>query len=162
MSEKNVPAKTETRPVPRPLALFDEMVNEIDQIWHRPWMANFPWAARRFAKEGFNFMPRIDVFNQDNKLVVKADVPGMKREDIQVLLEEGDLVVKGERKEETKVEKENYYKAECMYGSFYRRVPLTFEVKPEDIAAKLVDGVLEVTIPVPPAAKPEVKEIAVN
>lgn len=162
MSEKNVPAKTENRPVSRPLALFDDLVNEIDQLWHRPWMTNLPWTARRFEKEGFNFMPRIDVFNQDNKLFVKADLPGMKREDIQVLLEEGDLVVKGERKEETKVEKENYYKAECTYGSFYRRVPLTFEVKPEDITAKLVDGVLEVTIPVPPAATPEVKTIAVN
>lgn len=142
--------------------MFDDLVNEIDQLWHRPWMASFPWTARRFEKEGFNFMPRIDVLKKDDFLVVKADLPGMKREDIHVALEEGDLILKGERKEEVKVEKENYYKAECMYGSFYRRVPLSFEVKPDDIVAKLVDGVLEVTVPVPPTVKPEVKEIAIN
>lgn len=162
MSEKNVPVKVENRPLPRPRAMFDELMNEIDQLWHRPWMTNLPWTTRRFEKEGFNFMPRIDVFNKDNQMIVKADLPGMKREDIQVLLEEGDLVLKGERKEETKVEKDDYYRAECMYGSFYRRIPLTFEVKPEDIAAKLTDGVLEVTVPVPPEVKPEVKEIAIN
>ena len=162
MSEKNVPAKMENKPVARPLAMFDELVNEIDQLWQRPWTANFPWMARRFEKEDFNFMPRIDVFKKDGNLVVRADLPGMKREDIYVALEEGNLILKGERKEETKIEKENYYKAECMYGSFYRRVPLTFEVKPEDIVAKFHDGVLEVTVPAPPAAKPEVKEIAVN
>jgi HSP20 family protein len=162
MSEKNLPAMMENKPAHRPLAMFDELVNEIDQLWQRPWMTGFPWMARRFEKEPFNFMPRIDVFKKDGSLVVKADLPGMKREEIHVALEEGGLVLKGERKEETKVEKENYYKAECAYGSFYRRVPLAFEVKPEDIVAKFTDGVLEVTVPAPPVVKPEVKEIAIN
>lgn len=160
MFEKNVPVKAETRPALRPPALFDELVNEIDHLWNRPW-TSLPWMARRFEKD-LNFMPRIDVFQKDGNLVVKADLPGMKREDIYVALEEGNLVLKGERKEETKVEKEDYYKAECVFGSFYRRVPLTFEAKPEDIAAKFADGVLEITVPVPPTVKPEVKEIAVN
>jgi HSP20 family protein len=162
MSEKNVPVKVENRPAYRPMAMFDELVNEIDQLWHRPWLGNLPWTARRIEKEGFNFMPRIEVLKKDDALIVKADLPGMKREDIHVALEEGDLVVKGERKEETKVEKDDYYKAECMYGSFYRRVPLGFEVKPDNIVAKLVDGVLEVTVAIPPTVKPEVKEIAIN
>lgn len=161
MSEKTVPVQAEPRPALRPLALFDELVSEIDHLWHRPWMTSLPWMARRFEKD-LNFMPRIDVLQKDGNLVVKADLPGMKREDIHVELEEGNLVLKGERKEETKVEKENYYKAECAFGSFYRRVPLTFAVKPEDITAKLTDGVLEVTVPVPPTVKTEVKEIAVN
>lgn len=159
MSAKNVPMKAETRPAVHPLGMFDELMNE---LWNRPWMKSFPWAASRFEKEGLDFLPHIDVLKKGDTLVVKADLPGMNREDIHVALEEGDLVLKGERKEETKVEKEDYYKAECRYGSFYRRVPLTFEVKPEDIVAKLVDGVLEVTVPVPPTVQPEVKEIAIN
>ncbi len=162
MFDKSVPVKVENRPVLRPLAMFDDLFSELDQLWQRPWMTNLPWMARRFEKEGLDFMPRVDVMKKDDLLVVRADLPGMKREDIHVALEDGALVVKGERKEETKVEKENYYKAECQYGSFYRRVPLTFEVKPESIVAKLVDGVLEVTVPVPPTVQPEVKEIAIN
>ena len=157
MPAKNVPVKAEYRP--RPLAMFDEIVNE---LWHRPWMSSLPWVANRLEKEGFGFMPRIDIFKKGDTLVVKADLPGMKREEIHVVLEEGDLILKGERKEESKIEKEDYFKAECMYGSFYRRVPLAFEVKPEDIVAKFDDGVLEVTVPVPPTVKPEIREIAIN
>lgn len=161
MNEKTmVPTKTENRPL-RPFAMFDDLVNDFEQLWQKPWLANFPWRARRFDKEEA-FIPQLDVYKKDNELVVKADLPGMKKEDIQVMLEEGDLILKGERKEETEVEKEGYYRAECMYGTFYRRLPLGFEVPPDKIAAKFIDGVLEVRLPVPVEEEKKVLEIPIN
>lgn len=157
--DKMATTKTENRPVYR---LMDELVNDFEQLWQKPWLPVLPFNRRRFDKEALPWMPKLDVFKKDNEMVVKADLPGMKREDFQVYLEEGDLILKGERKEETKIEEENYYKAECNYGSFYRRLPLTFEVDPAKIIAKFNDGVLDLHIPMPVEAKPTVKEIPVN
>ncbi|HET7510549.1 MAG TPA: Hsp20/alpha crystallin family protein [Solirubrobacterales bacterium] len=159
MTEKNL-TKVESRPTNRgPLAMFDELVNEFEGLWQKPWLMPF---NRRFAKESLTWTPRLDAYKKDGELIVKADLPGMKREDFQVYLEEGNLILKGERKEETKVDEPDYYKAECFYGSFYRRLPLTFDVAPEKITAKFIDGVLEVHVPMPVEATPAVKEIPVN
>jgi HSP20 family protein len=161
MNEKMM--KTENRPAHRgPLAVMDELANELEQLWQKPWLPTFTFARRRFDKEATTWMPRLDVFKKDNDLVVKADLPGIQKEDIQVYLEEGDLILKGERKEETKVEEESYYRAECTYGSFYRRLPLGFAAVPETINAKFQDGILEVHVPMPVEAKPEVKPIPVS
>jgi len=159
MMEK-IATKTGHRPILRgTLATVDDLMNEIEQLWQKPWL---PFHRRRVDKEGMAWIPRIDVYQKDNEMVVKADLPGMKREDFQVYLEEGDLILKGERKEETQVEEERYYRAECHYGTFYRRLPLEFETSPEKISARFVDGVLEVHVPMAVAAKPAVKEIPVN
>ena len=109
------------------------------------------------------FTPRVDVFKEENELVVKADLPGLKKEDVHVTIEEGDLILKGERKEEKEVKKDDFYKAECFYGSFYRRLPLNFEAPPDKVNAKFTDGVLEVRLPMPPGEqKPVPQEIAIN
>jgi HSP20 family protein len=87
----------------------------------------------------------------------------MKKEDVEVAIEEGDLILRGERKEETEVEEENVYRWERSYGSFFRRLPLTFEVKPEAVNANFKDGVLEVTLPLPKEEKkPKAQKIAVH
>jgi HSP20 family protein len=153
--------KTENRPAHRgPLAVMDDLVNEIEQIWQqKPWL---PILRSRFEKDALAWMPKLDVYKKDKELIVKADLPGMKREDFQVYLEEGDLILKGERKEETKVEEESYYRSECTYGSLYRRLPLGFTPAPEAINAKFQDGVLEVHIPMPAEVKPEMKTIPVS
>jgi HSP20 family protein len=93
--------------------------------------------------------PSVDVYERDNTLVVKAEVPGLKKEDIEVALDQGDLVIRGERKAESEVKEENYYRIERNYGSFYRRIPLPFEVQADQVSASYNDGVLEVRIPKP-------------
>jgi HSP20 family protein len=105
----------------------------------------------------------MDVYEQAGALVVKAELPGVKKEEIEITLEEGDLVLRGEHQAETEVKEEAFYRMERSYGSFYRRLPLAGDVKPEQITATLTDGVLEVRIPKPAEeAKTTPQKIAVK
>jgi HSP20 family protein len=99
------------------------------------------------------FTPKTDVYEQDGTLVIKADLPGLKKNDVEVTVDQGDLVISGERKPETPVKDEDYYQGEQTYGKFYRRVPLPEGVKPDQIKAAHKDGVLEIDIPIPPQSK---------
>ncbi len=125
-----VPMKNEAlRPTYRgPFAMFDELRTEFENLMQKPF---WPAFTNRFREEKETWTPRIDVFEKDHDLVVRCDLPGMKKEDVHVTMEEGDLVLFGERKEETETQKESYYRAECNYGAFYRRLPLAFKVNPE-------------------------------
>jgi len=154
------PVKTETaRPFFRtPLGFFDNMLSEVENLWQKPL---FRPLARRFD-ENLTWVPTFDVYEQDGKLMVKADLPGLKKEDIRITLEDGALVLQGERKEEKKVEKEDYYLAESNYGSFYRRLPLTFAADFNQITAAFTDGVLEIQIPMPVKEQPKPQEIPVH
>jgi HSP20 family protein len=166
MEKMNVPVKAEAmRPGFRPLALFDEMLSDFEPLWQRPWAPLFPTTMnrlRRFGEETMTWMPKLDVYEEKDHLVVKADLPGMKKEDVHLAIDEGDLVIEGERKEEKKVEKESYYKAECNYGAFYRRLPLSFDVKAEDITAKFANGVLEIHMPKPIEIEKKLQEVAIH
>jgi HSP20 family protein len=93
------------------------------------------------------FMPSTDVYVDGDSLVVKADLPGMSRDDVNVSIDNGDLVVSGERRHESNVDERNMYRSECAYGSFYRRVPLPQGADPEHVEARFRDGVLEVKVP---------------
>src|SRR5689334_8991552 len=102
----------------------------------RDEMARFwPWAARPLPELPGDWMPRMDVYEQDHTLVVKVELPGVKKDDIEVSLDQGDLVIRGERKAEREVKEAEYYRMERSYGSFYRRLPLGFAVKPEQVEA---------------------------
>jgi HSP20 family molecular chaperone IbpA len=144
-------------------SLFDELHNEFQMFWDRPlynWMSvarpNRP-LARRLA-----WMPTMDVFEKNGEIIVKTDLPGMKKDEVQILLEDGDLVLKGERKTVKETKEENYYRSERGFGEFYRRLPLPEGVDAKLIAAKFTDGVLEVKIPLPTVKKPEPTKIHVG
>jgi HSP20 family protein len=145
-----------------PFELFDALEEEMARFWRSPWRIG-PWTLgrplRRLAPAPWT--PRIDVYEKGGNLVVKAELPGIKKEDVRVTLEGGDLVIRGERKEEHEVKEEDYYRAERTYGSFYRRLPLPFETTAEQITAGFSDGVLEITVPKPAEDKPKAQQIAV-
>lgn len=153
--------KKETELVPRgffrdPFALMREMAPEFDSLfgeWPRPF---FRWPeVRRRAISEIGWYPEIDVFEKDNRLVTKIDLPGMKKEDVKVEVTDGQLTISGERKREAEEKGEELYRHEREYGSFYRRVPLPEGAKIEDVKATFTDGVLEVSVPLP--ARPEKK-----
>lgn len=105
------------------------------------------------ALEPAAWSPKVDVIERDNRLVTRVDLPGVKKEDVTVEVTDGHLVLSGERKLETEEKKDNIYRKEREYGSFYRVFPLPQGVKLEDVKATFADGVLEVSIPLP--ARPE-------
>jgi HSP20 family protein len=155
--------KTLARATPAaPFGLLRQMTSELDRIFDEPWATFTP----SFFTEKAVWAPKVDVFEKDNRLFTRVDLPGLKKEDVKVEVDDGYLTLSGERKSESTEEKDNVYRAEREYGSFYRAVPLPKGVKPEDIKATFDNGVLEVTMPLPPAAvenkarRIEVKEAA--
>jgi HSP20 family protein len=139
-----------------PWSMFDEMRNEMAQMWNRPL---FDWPMKMTTEE---WMPTTDVYREKGHLMVKADLPGMTKDDLEVALDNGDLVLKGERKAEKKVEKEDFYHCERSYGQFLRRIPLPFHAEAGKVKANFKDGVLEVKIPIPKEADVTPQKIAVH
>lgn len=158
MTTKTMPPTLERK---GPLALLDEL----EQLWDRPFPLFFQplgrHVARRLSKT-MTWMPTLDVYEKEGELIVRADLPGVKKDDVEITLDNGDLVLHGERKEEREVKDEDFVRTECSYGTFYRRLPLAFEPDPKLIAAKFANGVLEVKIPIPVDKRPEPLKIAVS
>jgi HSP20 family protein len=106
--------------------------------------------------------PTIEVFEKDNRLVTKVDLPGLKKEDVKVEVTDGHLAISGERKREMEEKKKNVYRSEREYGSFYRAVPLPENVKLEDVKASFADGVLEVSVPLPARSEVRVRKVDIQ
>jgi HSP20 family protein len=140
-----------------PFTFLRQMTSDLDPMFETSAWPSFRWPAFRArpAAEAVAWFPEIDVFEKDNRLVTKIDLPGMKKEEVKVEVTDGHLAISGERKTEAEEKKENFYRCEREYGSFYRAVPLPEGVKLEDVKATFSDGVLEVSVPLP--AKPEAK-----
>ena len=105
------------------------------------------------------WVPAVDVVERDGQLVIRADVPGLNKDQILVEVQDGNLVISGERKEEHEERQSGVYRVERSYGSFYRVVPLPEGVNPEQAKASLANGVLEITMPAPQQPQPRRLEI---
>jgi HSP20 family protein len=92
------------------------------------------------------FAPALDVYETDSEVVVKAELPGVKKEDVEVLIRDNSLIIKGEKKEEREEKTETYHRVERVYGKFERVVALPVDVKLEGIKAEFKDGVLEIRL----------------
>jgi HSP20 family protein len=134
-----------------PFALFRQMTADFDRLFPEPFV-RWPLFRTRPLVEAATYLPQIDVFERDNRLVTKIDLPGMKKEDVKVEIADGQLVVSGERKTEAEEKKENFFRCERAYGSFYRTIPLPEGARSEDVKATFADGVLEVSVPLPAKA----------
>ena len=91
--------------------------------------------------------PNVDIFEEGDNFVVKAEIPGMKKEDIEVNLTADMITISGEKKKEEKIEKKDYYRVERSYGSFRRSFRLPKEVQADKAKASFKDGILEVKVP---------------
>ena len=144
----NTPVKAEptaVTPWERPFftfPLFHRLSREFDEMFNRfglekPFLENTPTM----------WTPTLEMLTKDNALLVKVDVPGMKKENITLEVTEDHLIVRGERKHEEEEKTEGFFRTERTYGSFYRAVPLPEGVKPELAKAAMHDGVLEISMP---------------
>jgi HSP20 family protein len=108
------------------------------------------------------WIPALDVYEDKDNFLVKAELPGMKKEDIEVSLNDGSLSISGERKTETKREDAEVYRAERFFGRFQRTVTLSAAVTADKIQAAYKDGVLTVTLPKVEEAKPKRIDVSYN
>lgn len=129
---------------------FDHM---LEGFWRRPFQGLWwpeRWLPETLAARG---APSLDVYEDEDAVVVKAELPGMAREGIEVALTGETLTIKGEKKREEEVEERDYHRHERSYGAFVRSVSLPCGVKGDEAGATFRDGVLEVHLPKTEAAK---------
>ena len=135
---------------------FEKMRREMDRIWDS-------FSERKPATkdgEGGEWLPSLDVSETKADFVVKAELPGVDPNEIDISLTEGVLTVKGEKKQEREEKEEGYHLVERSYGSFIRSLRLPREVQNEKINASYKDGVLRITLPKTEQAKK--KEIKIK
>lgn len=145
-----------------PFSLLRQMASEIDRWFEGGPLRHWPLFGDLATSEAIAWAPKIDVFQRDNRLVTRVDLPGMKKEDVAVEVTDGHLALSGERKRELDDTKDNCYRREREYGSFYRAVPLPEGVKLEDVKATFADGVLEVSIPLPARPESKVRKVQID
>ena len=108
----------------------------------------------------WNWTPVVDIFDNDDTIVIKAELPGVDKEDIVVDVDGRYLTLKGERSSESEVKEESYHRRESAYGKFERVFTLPAEVDPDKIVADYKDGILKISVPKPEEKKP--KQITVH
>jgi len=137
-----------------PFSFMRRCTEEMDRLFEdfgdrHEWLAWPPeWREGRWR-------PDIEMFEKDGQLIVRADLPGLTKNDVKVEIIEDALMIQGERKKEHEEKGETFYRSERSYGSFYRSIRLPEGVSPESVNATFHDGVLEVTMKAP--AKPRVE-----
>jgi HSP20 family protein len=136
-----------------PFRALRRMADEMDRMFDdfgfgRRWMRPL-W--RQTGAE--MWAPEVEVFQKNNEVTIRADLPGLTREDVSVDITDGSVTIQGERKHEHEEEREGYYRSERSYGSFCRVIPLPEGTITEQAKASFKDGVLEITVPAPPVAK---------
>lgn len=136
---------------------LSDLRDEIDRLFDAP-LSN--WARTPSVFGGWT--PAIDLVENKESVVVRAELPGMKKEDIEVTLHEGTLNIAGERKSEKKVEEAGLYRSERFFGRFQRAITLPSTVAGDKVKADYKDGVLTVTLPKTEEAKPKQIDVSVS
>ena len=109
-----------------------------------------------------SWVPPVDVYECDGKIFIKAEIPGVESDDIAVEVKENVVTIRGERKLDEELRKENYHRIERSYGVFQRSFALPGEVEESEVNAVFCDGVLEVILPRPPDHQPRKIEVKVS
>lgn len=135
---------------------MDRMMEDFFGRRMRPW-----WPDRWFKGEELDVRaPALDLYEEKDDIVVKAELPGIEKDNIEVNLTDHTLTIKGEKKKEEEIKEENYYRAERSYGSFLRTIELPKDVHSDKVKASFKNGILEVRVPKTEEAK--AKEIKVK
>lgn len=139
-----------------PFALMQRMADDMDRLFEN---FGFGRGSLGLAPSALGsdvsgmprgaWSPQVETFRRGDQLVVRADLPGMKKDDVTVEVEDGVLTISGERSDEHRDERDDYFVSERSYGQFYRAIPLPDGVNESQCDATFRDGVLEVTFPAP-------------
>ncbi|HJP93872.1 MAG TPA: Hsp20/alpha crystallin family protein [Pyrinomonadaceae bacterium] len=164
----NMEVAVKTPEMVNPFQMMRRFTNDMERLFEDFGGFTFPSFFRTdFAPFQMEFdkgewVPEIEVLRNNGQLTVRADLPGLTKDDVKVEITDDLLTISGERKEEKEEKREGFYRSERSYGSFYRQIPLPEGAKTENAAATFANGVLEITIPAPEVAaatrKVEIKE----
>src|SRR3989338_3760739 len=135
-----------------PFDLMTDFQNEMNRLFHRSLHKKNGWEK--------TFEPEVDLVEEKDTFIVKTDLPGIKKEELDIKVEGRLLTLKGERKEEKETKEKNYYASERFYGAFTRMIEVRTDIKAEQVKAVWKDGVLTVTLPKTEGAK--AKQVAVE
>ncbi|HEX9443103.1 MAG TPA: Hsp20/alpha crystallin family protein [Candidatus Binatia bacterium] len=145
----------------RPMAEIARWEREMDRMLGSflggrfPFVSDDRWMERLGVRE-----PAVDIYEDGDDLVVKAEMPGLDADDIDVTLTDHLLILRGEKQKEEEVNENDYYRSERVYGAFVRSIPLPAETDTENVRANFKNGVLEIRLPKSEAAKK--KEVKIN
>ncbi len=148
-----VPFRSAFPEIPRVMERLDELLME-------RW-APF-WPTLRIAEELLPRVPPVDVFEEGDEVVLKTELPGMTKEEIEVHVTGREVTFSGRKEKTEKLEKKDYHRYERSTGAFTRTVALPTEVALEKVTARYENGVLEIRAPKAPAAKPAERKIEVG
>lgn len=129
---------------------MDELFEEFFSEWGLP------------STKELNFYPKIDIKDENDSIVIHADLPGINEKDLDVSITKDSIVIQGEKKHEYEEKKENFYRKERSYGSFKRIIPLPVEVDETKAEAKYKNGVLTITLPKSEKVLKNVKKIPIK
>jgi HSP20 family protein len=159
--KKGKPAQRELLPIRSlsEIAPFKRMERFFDEFMGRPlgsWWPEIRWPVEILKA------PFVDVYEEGDDIVLKAELPGMKKEDIDLEISGDVVTLSGEKKQEEKVERKNYHRFERLYGSFSRSLTLPAEIQVQKATAKFKDGVLELRAPKTEEAKQKSRKLEIQ
>ncbi len=115
-----------------PFDMMERLLEGVERGWPALW------------SEEEEYGPAVDVYETDDEVVVKAQLPGVKREEVDVSAQENSVTIRAETEQEEEVEEEGYFRRELRYGTFARTIALPADIDEEQVTAKMADGVLEI------------------
>jgi HSP20 family protein len=135
-----------------PFALLRRLTPTMEYLFEDlPWDKLLPPEAKLARDSGWR--PTIDLFERDGHFVLRADLPGVAKDDVKIEATPETIAVYGERKTDLEEKKGEFYRMERAYGSFFRAIPMPEGAKPDEVRANFKDGVLEVIVPLPALMK---------
>ena len=138
------------------------LMSQKEELFNRLFNETFPAAFGEQEPTTRTWAPPVDIYETDNALVLKADLPGIDPKDVDIRIENGVLYLKGERKFEKEEKKENYHRIERSYGAFTRSFALPNSIDADHVKADYKDGQLILTMPKREEAKPKAVKINVE
>jgi HSP20 family protein len=148
-----------------PFEIMQRFAEEMDRVFEdfgmpalrrrRPGLLSRVFGREPEARAGLAWAPRVELLEREGQFVIRAELPGLSKDDVKVEVTDDGVTIQGERKEEKKEERQGYYYNECSFGNFYRRIPLSEGTDPSKATAQFSNGVLEVVMPGP--KRPEKK-----
>jgi len=147
----------------RPWDELREMERHMEEMMRHPVLGvRRPLVWWRVPSEELGWTPSVEMYEKDDKFVVRAELPGMKKEELDISVLGDTLTIKGERKTESEVKEEDYYRCELCYGKFSRSIALPTAVDAGKVEASYENGILEITLPKAKEAKPKKIEVRVK